>query len=86
MPRRIAKALLWLSIAAYLIFPLGASFTDTTKTPPPAASGRFFVLYDFGDRPSDPIWQLGPGAIADNLDGYLYTTSARGGTHGYGTG
>jgi len=85
MVRRIARAFLLSSIAAILISPLRPALTDTATKPPPAASGRFFVLYDFGERPSDPIWQRGPGAIADGHDGYLYTTSTSGGTHGYGT-
>ena len=85
MVRRIARAFLLSSIAAILISPLRPALTDTATKPPPAASGRFFVLYDFGERPSDPIWQRGPGAIADGHDGYLYTTSTSGGTHGYGS-
>lgn len=52
---------------------------------PLAPVSRFFVLADLGERTGDPIWQTQQSLIADGQDGYLYTTSASGGTRGYGT-
>jgi uncharacterized repeat protein (TIGR03803 family) len=89
MALRLAKVSLLVLIAAILIFPLRPAFTSQSQAPAPAvadmATARYCVLYDFGTRPGDPILQSSPAAIADGEDGYLYSTSSAGGTHGYGT-
>ncbi len=86
--RKFAYAPLFLLIATILVFPLWPVVTgapQTTAPLPESISTRMCVLYYFGSRPSDPLFQREPSLIAEGSDGYLYSTSTSGGTHGTGT-
>ena len=79
--RKFAIGVLFVLIGINLIFPLWPEATGAQQTPPPpvpqSVSTRMCVLYDFGSRPNDPIWQREPSPIAEGSDGYLYSTSTR---------